>query len=249
MTRKASASPIEAAAAKLRAIALDVADGALIGSEEELVARVGASRATVRQVARLLEREGLLRVRRGINGGYFACRPDETTIENAVSAYLDTLDMDVEDVTAVASVLWVEAMRKAASLRTDQARQVAQKLHERISSIVPEASYPQITEIEKEYRNAIFDLIKGRYIALIFHINMTFARRQFPFISSALEDTAINRVFVTAWRDAKLLELAAIMDGDPELAMMAARRSRNLWHQRVWRRGADRAKARKQAGA
>jgi hypothetical protein len=39
---------------------------------------------------------------------------------------------------------------------------------------------------------------------------------------------------VRAWRSAKLLELESIADGDPELAMMAARHGRNLWHRRIW---------------
>lgn len=245
VTRKAPGSPIEAAAAKLRTIALDAADGALIGSEEALVTRLGVSRATVRQVARLLEREGLLRVRRGINGGYFAARPDETTIENAASAYLDTLDMDPEDITTIASVLWVEAMRKAASLNTDHARKIAQKLHDRIAAMAPDAGYLTLTELETVSRDAIFDLIRGRYIQLIFHINMAFARRRFPFTASGLEDAHAHRAFVAAWREAKLLELTAIMDGDPELAMMAARHTRNLWHKRVWQRGAGRTRTRK----
>jgi DNA-binding FadR family transcriptional regulator len=245
VTKKQINSPIDAAAAKLRTIALDAADGALIGSEESLVARLGVSRATVRQVARLLEREGLLRVRRGINGGYFAARPDETTIENAVSAYLDTLDMDPEDITTVASVLWIETMRKAASLRTEQARELARSLHVRVASITSDTAYLEIADIEKETRDAIFALIKGRYIELIFHINIAFARRQFPFTSSALEDAAAHRDFVETWRDAKLLELTAIMDGDPELAMMAARHSRNLWQKRVWERGAGKTKGRR----
>jgi DNA-binding GntR family transcriptional regulator len=243
VTKKQTNSPIEAAAAKLRSIALDAPEGALIGSEESLVTRLGVSRATVRQVARLLEREGLLRVRRGINGGYFAARPDERTIENAVSAYLDTLDMDAEDVTTVASVLWVEAVRKASSLRTEPAKAMVQRWRERIEQMPADANYLVVSKLEQDIRSAIFELIKGRYIELIFHINMAFAARRFP-LSALTEDNAQHREFVHAWRAAKLMELEAIADGDPELGMMAARPTRNLWHKRVWRRAAQRGKAR-----
>jgi len=52
-------------------------EGALIGSEESLIADLGVSRSTLRQAARLLEREGLLRVKRGINGGYYGQPTDE----------------------------------------------------------------------------------------------------------------------------------------------------------------------------
>src|SRR6266404_239290 len=111
-------SAIDAAAARLRELALAADDGELLGSEEALVEKLGASRTTVRQVARLLEREGLLRVRRGINGGYFAARPDLHTIETTVSAYLEMLHTEPEDVTTIASALWVEVLRRAARINS-----------------------------------------------------------------------------------------------------------------------------------
>jgi GntR family transcriptional repressor for pyruvate dehydrogenase complex len=110
-------STIDAAASQLRSIVLSADEGALLGSEETLISRLGVSRATVRQVARLLEREGLLRVRRGINGGYFAARPDLQTIETTVSAYLEMLHTEPEDVTSIASALWVEVLRRAVAGR------------------------------------------------------------------------------------------------------------------------------------
>jgi hypothetical protein len=40
------------------------------------------------------------------------------------------------------------------------------------------------------------------------------------------------------------MELEAIADGDSDLAIMAARRSRNLWHDHVWPRGSARKRTR-----
>jgi GntR family transcriptional regulator, transcriptional repressor for pyruvate dehydrogenase complex len=230
---KKNSSTIEAAASRLRTIALAAKDGALLGSEDALVADLGVSRATMRQVARLLEREGLLRVRRGINGGYFGTRPDVSTVETAVSAYLDTLDMDPEELIVIASVLWVEVLRKASSLRTKTAKAVASRLREKLTALRPNAPISDIVKLEEETRTAIFDLIKGRYIELIFHINIAFAQRHFLDFSDTDEK---HSEFVHLWRNAKLMELEAIMDGDPDLGILAARHSRNLWHRRVWRR-------------
>ena len=208
-------------------------DGGLLGNEEALVETLGVSRATVRQAARLLEREGLLRVRRGLNGGYFAARPNLNTVEAAVSAYLDTLDMDAQDVTVIASILWVEVLRKAASLRTEAAREMASRFRERVAALRPDAPFRQILQLEQESRAEIFALTKSRYIELIFQINIAFARDRFPG-TAAPDDSEAHRKFVDAWRKAKLMELDAIADGDPELGMMAARHIRNLWHQRIW---------------
>lgn len=47
---------------------------------------------------------------------------------------------------------------------------------------------------------------------------------------------AEHHAFVQAWRNAKLMELEAISDGDPELGMMAARHIRTLWRERIWRK-------------
>ena len=162
MPKAPSISTLEVVKAKLREVVLSAKEGALIGSEESLIADLAVSRSTLRQAARLLEREGLLRVKRGINGGYYGSRPDEKTIQTAVSAYLGTLDMKYDDVTAVASSV-------------------------------------------------------GR----------------FP-LAADRDGTPQHREFVRAWREAKLLELAAIEQGDVELGMMAARNGRNIWHRRFW---------------
>jgi len=228
-----SLSTIDATSARLREIALASDESEFLGSEEALVERLGASRATVRQAARLLEREGLLRVRRGLNGGYFAARPNLNTVELAVSAYLDTLDMDAEDVTVIASVLWVEAMRKAASVRNAAASAMAEKMRQRVLALRPNASFQDVLRIEHESRGEIFALTKARYIELIFQINMAFAQKRFTSASTS-DHTEGHAKFVDAWRKAKLMELDAISDGDPELGMMAARHIRNLWHQRIW---------------
>lgn len=203
-----------------------------LGSEEALVTSLGVSRATVRQVARLLEREGLVKVRRGINGGYFGARPDASTIEAAVAAHLDTLDMQAEDVGVVASVLWVEVMRQAAGLRTDAARAVAARLQAKVAALRPNASFADLIKVEQESRSAIFKLINGRYIELIFQINAAFAIRRFPHFAKD-PDALLQAAFLRDWKTAKLMELAAIADGDQELAMMAARHSRNIWRKRV----------------
>lgn len=233
MSSRASTSTLETAQSKLREIALSAKEGALIGSEEVLVGTLGVSRSTLRQAARVVEREGFLRVRRGIGGGYFGARPDEKTIQTMMSAYLDTLDVKYEDVTAVASVLWVEVLRRAASLSNDAARKLAETQRQQILAVKPEATFHEVAEVEQATHEAIFNLVKGRYIQLIFHINQAFSVGRFP-LAAVRNSTPEHREFVRAWREAKLLELSAIADGDIELGMMAARHTRNLWHRRFW---------------
>jgi DNA-binding FadR family transcriptional regulator len=230
-----SRTTIEGAAGKLRGIALATKAGTLLGSEEDLIARLQVSRATVRQVARLLEREGLLRVRRGINGGYFAARPDVHTIEATVSAYLETFDTDLEDIFAVASALWVEVMRKAAARNTREARSLARHFKEQVAALPQAAEHEQVLALELESQTAIFGLIKSHYIHLIFQINVAFATRRLDH-GLGTDHSPAHRDFVQAWRSAKLMELEAIADGDPEMAAIAARHMRNLWRRRTLER-------------
>ena len=233
MPKRSANSNLESVKGRFAKIVLAAKDGALLGSEEFLIGELQVSRSTLRQVARLLEREGLLKVKRGINGGYYGSRPDEKTIQTAVGAYLDTLDMRYEDVTVVASVLWVEVLRRAASVQNDAARKLVERHRQRVLDVDPQATFHQVVEVETASREAIFELIKSSYIQLIFHINMAFSEGRFP-LASTLDGTPEHRDFVRAWRQAKLMELDAIADGDVELGMMAARHIRNIWHQRFW---------------
>jgi DNA-binding FadR family transcriptional regulator len=232
MQKRETQTAIETAATRLRAIILDSEEGEFLGSEEALIARLGCARSTVKQVARLLEREGLLRVRRGINGGYFGARPDAGTIEATVSAYLETLDMDPQDVTIMASALWLEAMRKAARAPEERILALTTPLKKRLKAISDHATYDEVRALEMDTQAAVFDLAKSNYIKLIFDINIAFSRRAFvvPGIEESYEG---HDAFVRTWREAKLLELNALVEGDRELAVVAGRYSRKVWHRRV----------------
>lgn len=236
MPKREIRTPIAVVAERLRAIVLEAEEGALIGSEEALVAQLSCSRATVRQVARLLEREGLLRVRRGINGGYFGTRPDAGTIETIVSSYLAALDMDASDVTILASTLWVEAVRKAARADPAIIAPVVARLRRKLNAIPVSASFAAVREVEMETQAEIFQLSNSAYIKLIFDINVAFSRRRFPSSPVIDDDSPEHVVFVRTWKEAKLQELNAISIGDRELAVLAARYSRKIWHGRVRQR-------------
>lgn len=225
-------SAIDATAARLREKVMAEASGAFLGNEEMLQTTLGVSRATIRQAARVLESEGMLRVRRGINGGYFAARPNAETIEKSVSAYLETLNVAGEDLLTIASVLWVEVIRKAAIAPAPQRHALVEAYQRQIDALPGDTNYADLLDLEQSFRTDIFDLIDNRYIELIFHINMTFAyRRISPRPEPEDEDNLAS--FFRAWRDARRMELNALSDADPELAALAARHMRNIWQQEM----------------
>lgn len=216
------------AAAELRRIALANPEGVLLGSEDELLEALGCSRLTIRQAARLLEREGVLRVRRGPNGGYFATRPDAQMVEAIVCSYLDTLGVIPEHSGSFATGLWIEVMREAAGADPAAGRALSQHLTSRIEALGDDASVEAITGLEQEIRSAIFELIDGGYIEVLFGINAAFARLHLGRSGDELRP-ADAAAFLRSWKKAKLLELEAIAAGDQELAVLAALNARNVW--------------------
>lgn len=234
MTTSRSKPNITAAASKLRSIIWAAEEGELLGSEDDITNMLEVSRPTVRQVARLLEVEGLLKVRRGINGGYFATRPSIEVIEASVSSYLQMVVGDEEDVTEIASVMWAIIVRKAAALQSPEKKQLMEGLRSKVLSLKDNALFDDLLEVEDETRAVVFNLVNNRYIELIFHINRVFASKHFPFNPADRDNTPEHYEYVKAWRKAKLLELDAIAEGNCEVAELAARFSRSLFHRRLY---------------
>jgi DNA-binding GntR family transcriptional regulator len=223
-----SKSPIDLAAAELRAIAVATPEGEFLGSEDDLLDKLRVARVTVRQAARLLEREGLLKVRRGLNGGYFAARPNVEMVENIVCSYLNTLGLDAHHGGVVATALWVQVVKEAAKADRPAAIALAEQLTAEIECLGPDAGIEVVGRLEREMRSAIFKLIDGGYIEVLFQINAAFARQHISG-DNHFADLVGHEIFVRNWKRAKLAELEAIAEGDEMLAMLAAMRSRKLW--------------------
>lgn len=81
-------SAVERIAQELRAIALKMPEGDYVGSEQSLSQQFMVSGPTLRQAIRLLEHEGLIKVRRGVHGGYYAGRANIDTLTRSAATYL-----------------------------------------------------------------------------------------------------------------------------------------------------------------
>ncbi|HEX7854599.1 MAG TPA: hypothetical protein VF503_12985 [Sphingobium sp.] len=200
---------------------------------------LGISRTTLRQIARLLEGEGILKVKRGSYGGYFGCRPSLSSIEAAVTEHLGKLDVRIEELLTIASITWSEALRQAANLRNREAKVLATKLSTTVRSMDPLIAYQDLVALEKSIRSAVFGLIGSPYMQFMFKVNMSFAQQKFDEDLQMPADVDQHRTFVEAWRDAKLLELQAIILGDQDLAVLAAQRTRQAWARTIKKRQAN----------
>jgi DNA-binding FadR family transcriptional regulator len=99
--------------------------GELFGSEVELIARYGVSRAVFREAVRLLEHHGLAEMRRGLHGGLFIRQPDPKPVAKAMAVYLDFEKVEprqLEDARFAIEVVCVE--RAAARISEDDMAEV-----------------------------------------------------------------------------------------------------------------------------
>jgi GntR family transcriptional regulator, transcriptional repressor for pyruvate dehydrogenase complex len=218
MSNEKRPSSIENASARLRAMSLAADEGAPLGAEDALQARLGIARSTVRQAARILEREGLLRVKRGASGGYFAARPQMEVIENAVSAYLRTKSIVAGDVMAVGDLLWPEAVRRAAVRpHTSADFEDLARAQALVDSVHGAMTRDDFIAVEKSVARLIVRLSGSSYIELIVGINSAFFRLE--------ERVGLipSPGAIAEWRERRVLELTAIRTADEELAVFAGR--------------------------
>ena len=112
--RRDETSLVRRVARDIRTRALECQVGELVGSEDDLVERFKVSRPTFRQAAKIVEQEQLLRIKRGVGGGYFADRPDSAVVSHVTAIYLHTHQTSLAHIVAAVRPLFVSTARLAA---------------------------------------------------------------------------------------------------------------------------------------
>jgi GntR family transcriptional regulator, transcriptional repressor for pyruvate dehydrogenase complex len=92
--------------------------GDRLGSEAELIRRYGYSRAVVREALRILERDGMITVKPGPNGGVFCNHPGVTDLTRSIDLYGVFHEVTIQDLTEARLELEVLSARLAAVRRT-----------------------------------------------------------------------------------------------------------------------------------
>ena len=113
----------------------ELAKGAMLPVERDLIESFGVSRATMREALRILEAEGLLEVARGAKGGARVVGPTLALASHAVGMVLQAQDTEMADVQLARQVIEppaarlvaerpkAERMQAVASLRTSLAEE------------------------------------------------------------------------------------------------------------------------------
>lgn len=201
-------------------LSLAAAPGEHLGAEEDLLQRFGVSRPTLRQAARMVERDGLISIRRGTKGGYFAERPDARDAIQSLARFLRLQGANLGNVIQVTRPVWELAAAMAAEKR-DEADIARLRT---FASLIDDQDTPRaLIAREGELARLIAGMSGNPVVELVLEIGYSFGMDE---KGSDLYADAGRREVARALQKSLC---NAIIDGDPEVArLMMNRRSRQF---------------------
>jgi GntR family transcriptional repressor for pyruvate dehydrogenase complex len=203
----------------LREIVLSREPETRIGSLTQVAQTLGVGIVTVQQVARILEHEGLLAVRRGPGGGYYGIRPDEAALQRSLAVYMRVHGYGYREALETVTLLDCEIIPAAALCRNADLRKAMAALGKRLDVC---DSVDERDACESELRRLLYKMVSRPLIEFLTGVTGNLYKRE-----------PIDPVFpgdegVSAWRESKRRIVQAILAGDEELSRFEAERYRQL---------------------
>ena len=214
---------VKTVAATLRADSLACKDGELIAPEAELLARYGVSRPTLRQAAAIVEQEQLLKVKRGVSGGYVAVKPAGEAVAHMATIYLHARGVDLGQILHAVEPIRIELARLAADNADSKVRaEIEQFLEQELHP--SDDSYRGFLRSEREFGEILGRGSKNAVLSLFLNILYDLAATVKP-----QNDVYIGQPErVAEYRKVRAGIAKAVVEGDSEIAMLAARRGSAL---------------------
>jgi DNA-binding FadR family transcriptional regulator len=203
----------------IRNDALELADGACLGAQEELMRRYGVSRPTLLQAIGLVTQEKLLVSKTGPRGGYFVRRPDSKGVARAAAVYLRSREARMEETIRALAPVRIE-LAKLAARSTDPAARARLARFLQHEEQVEHQSGIEFMRAETELVDIICDLSGNSVFSLFYHILMDFINMTTP-----SEDIfSAHAGEVADYRSKRSLLARALLIQDEDLAALAAER-------------------------
>jgi len=208
----------------LRAESLQVGEGERIGSEDELLARHGVSRPTLRQAGALVAQEQLLQVRRGVGGGYIARRPTGRAVSHMAAIVLTTRQTSMDEISHSMAPIRAELARLAATNIDDASREAFRGFLKREAEDSGQGGFRAFARSEREFGQLIGAASQNSVLALFLDILYDLAANIPP-----EHDIFLGRPErVRAYRERRTRLIEAIINGDPNVAELLAQRTSEL---------------------
>ena len=216
-------SAVDQAARALRDIAMNREEGQLVGSEDELMTRLGVSRPTLRQAAALVAQEHLIEIKRGVNGGYFASRPSSITVARIAAIYLEAHDAKLRELVRAVEPIRHELAQLAARNRDPEALSALGAFLDKERALDEQGGandYLTFLKTERELGRLIGRASGNLLLELFLNITYDLAARV-----SGTDDVYAHRPDrIEQYRLHRNQMVAAILSGDEEMASLATRR-------------------------
>jgi len=220
-------SAVDLAAKQLREIALCAQDGAFLGSEDELVARLGVSKPTLRQATARVAQEHLVKVRRGVGGGYFARRPGSLTVSRMAAVYLRTRNATYVELTETTPMFYAELARLASRNRDPEMIAWLRDFAARDDSTVDEKNiqgYAEFMRSEREFIGFLARMAGNKVLELMVAITSDFSAN-----APRNDERMLRRLDNMApYRALRARFARAIANGDGDIAELLSRRCTDL---------------------
>ncbi|MDB5575559.1 MAG: transcriptional regulator [Bradyrhizobium sp.] len=218
----------------LRADAEIRGEGELIGSEEDLLARYGVSRPTLRQAAALVAQEQLVRVKRGVAGGYFATRPTVSAVSHMAAIYLQTRSTELPEMLHAVELIRSDMVKLAASRDDADGRaRLAQFLEADEAEQAAGYSYRKFLRAERDYAKLLGAMAGNNVLDLFLQIVLELVALLHP--DQDLLIRAPDRVDSVSRRRGRIIR--AILERDAEIAVLEA--ERGIRQVEAWAREED----------
>jgi DNA-binding FadR family transcriptional regulator len=217
-------SAVAVASRALVRMSMDAADGDYLGSEASLLAKLGVSRPTLRQAAKIVESDQLLEVRPGLNGGFYARRPEARHVVQAPAFYLRINGATLHE-AGVATDVIMSSVAAAAALSDDQMlRDELKNITEELEATDDETYTTRyMIDLEQRLLKLIARMGRNPFFELFVQITHEFGllERDLRFYERAPERKL-------AWRRLQENYCHAVLDGDPEQAALLVHRRNAL---------------------
>jgi DNA-binding FadR family transcriptional regulator len=215
---------VQETADRLRQLVLEREPGAQIGSLNDVADLLDVGIVTVQQVARILEHEGLLAVRRGPGGGYYGTRPDEAALERSMATYMRIHGFGYREALEMTTLIDCDVVPRAAQCTDEVLRGELRGLLERLDTC---DTRELRAEFETDLRELLFRVVSSPLMDLVLRITNQFYKPEaHPPVFSEKND-------VRVWESGRRRILQAILANDEELARFEAERFRKLVTQRL----------------
>jgi GntR family transcriptional regulator, transcriptional repressor for pyruvate dehydrogenase complex len=206
---------VERTARQLADLSLAGTGDRYLGSEDELLARFGISRPTLRQAAKMVANDRLIAVRRGSGGGFYASRPDAADSVRALARYLRLKGASLADIMVVTRPVAEEAAMLAAACADIALREELVAFAARIDNAdTPTA----IVRTETELARILAAMSGNAAIELVMAIGFSFGLEE---QGGKLYADPHERVRT---RDLQRGLVDAVLAGDGEIARLMMRR-------------------------